>query len=409
MPYPVEGDVAWQVQKMIKLAPTLLISFSALVTLVQADVTVGAAGDCFLKVPAQPLTAKGLATPYILMAGSCDQTQADQQVFVEATVFDPHTKTFAVYQPLVINEGTQPAIAPVVPKLPRDAIVGIWVGANANSVTLTGDIGNCVNGLSSKDIFGQVAFCNAANFFKAVRQTKGVPILPIGKDSGGRPCPTTRFFGVIDQDQSDNVITTYLMAGNRFAQTTRKNRKALKNTTEISNGSDNSLVADFLDPALGCKPFEARSLMEKNVMLGSLALNELQASRQRPPVALVPANDPMVLSNGKPSLAKVNAYRRGVGQPLVSSLKQASTKTYCVNFDKIAPKYIKAIKNLIIKGPSPMPDVANNLLTFMGQRYAASWTNLGCDKLLKKTSAITVTLTNGIATAVQFCQSKPIK
>ncbi|KAF9356379.1 hypothetical protein BGX26_005369, partial [Mortierella sp. AD094] len=253
------------------------------------------------------------------------------------------------------------------------------------------------------------AFCNAYAFFAAVNAAgKGVKITPVGTDIDGRPCPTTRFFGVIDQDQSDNVITIYLQSGIRFAQNTQANRNALKNVTEIFNGSDNALISDFLDPPLGCKPFRAPSLMEKGVMLNSMALNELQATGQAPPVALVPSNDPMVLSNGQPSKAKVNAYRAGVDQTLITSLSQASPKTYCINFDNIAPNYIKSIKNRIINQPSPTPAVASNLFTFMGQRYFASWTNLGCDKLLKKTSAITVTMENGIAIAVQFGQSKPL-
>ncbi|KAF9173263.1 hypothetical protein BGX21_010735, partial [Mortierella sp. AD011] len=304
---------------------------------------------------------------------------------------------------------TKPAIDPVKPILPENAIVGIWFGANANSVTLVGDIGTCVNGLSSKDIFGQVAFCNAKAFFAAVKAAVDcVKIPPIGTDNAGRPCPTTRFFGIIDQDQSDNVNTVYLQSCNKFAQNTKKNRECLTDATEISNGSDNALVAALLDPPLGCKPFTAPSLMEEGVMLSSMALNELQATLQKAPVALVPASDPMVLSNNQPSLDKINAYRAGVDQPLITSLDKASTRKYCINFDKIAPKYIKAIKDDIINQTSPTPSVADNLFTFMGQRYFASWTNLGCDKLLKKTSAITVTNKCGVAVAVHFCQSKPI-
>ncbi|KAG0358083.1 hypothetical protein BC939DRAFT_499058 [Gamsiella multidivaricata] len=369
-------------------------------------------GACFLHVPKYPFSAKGLATPYILKKGNCDQTNPDQQVFVEATIFDPDTKTFAVYHPLVINEGTKPAIDPIVPKLPKNAVVGLWFGANSDSVTLTGDIQRCTNGLSSTDIFSQVAFCGAEHFFKVVhaadKSGKDVVIPPIGTDIHGNPCPTTRHFGIIDQDQSDNVITTYLQKGNRFAQATKANRQKLKKFVEFANGSDNALVAELIDPAIKCKPFKAPSLMEPNVMLGSMALNELHATRQRAPVALIPSSDPMVLSNNKPSIRKLNAYRKGVDQPLVPHLYLASPKDYCINFDKIAPGYIQSIAKQIVGRPSPATDVADNLLTFMGQRYAASWVNLACDKILKKTSAITVTTKKGVATEVHFHQSKKI-
>ncbi|KAF9366028.1 hypothetical protein BGX34_006739 [Mortierella sp. NVP85] len=369
-------------------------------------------GACFLRVPKHPLTAKGLATPYILKNGNCDQTNPEQQVFVEATIFDPDTKTFGVYHPLVINEGSEPAIDPTVPTLPKNAIVGIWFGANANSVTLTGHTDGCVNGLSNKDIFGQVAFCNAENFFKVVHEQGDVVIPPIGTDLHGNPCPTTRHFGIIDQDPSDNVITTYLRKGHRFAQATKANRKKLGKHgkfVEFANGSDNALVASLIDPAIKCTPFMAPSYMEPDVMLGSMALNELHAGKQQPPLALIPAADPMVLSNGKQSIKKLNAYRRGVDQPLVTKLSQANTKDYCRNYDKIAPPYIHSIAKQLAKRPSPSAAAANNLLTFMGQRYAASWVNLGCDKVLKKTSAITVTVDkNGVAIKIHFHQSKPI-
>lgn len=91
---------------MVKITSYFLISLSAsLLALsgsVEAKPTLGA---CILNVPKNPLTAKGLASPYILKKGNCDQTIADQQVFVEATVFDIDTNTFSVYHPLVINEG----------------------------------------------------------------------------------------------------------------------------------------------------------------------------------------------------------------------------------------------------------------------------------------------------------------
>jgi hypothetical protein len=90
---------------MAKFTSLVLLSIPA--TLLAFSEAKSQPGACFLHVPKDPLSAKGLATPYILKKGNCDQTIADQQVFVEATVFDPDTKTFGVYHPLVINEGTK--------------------------------------------------------------------------------------------------------------------------------------------------------------------------------------------------------------------------------------------------------------------------------------------------------------
>src|SRR3989442_10174447 len=76
--------------------------------------------DCTLIVPSNPLTAQGLATPYQLVAtqpanGPCNEANAAQAAFVQAAVVDPARGNIAVYDPLVIDRGAQPAIAPLVP------------------------------------------------------------------------------------------------------------------------------------------------------------------------------------------------------------------------------------------------------------------------------------------------------
>src|SRR6266852_5518613 len=78
--------------------------------------------DCTLIVPAQPLTAQGLATPYQLLAtnpanGPCNEANKVQAAFVQGAVFDPATATISIYNPLVVDQGTQPAAAPVMPNL----------------------------------------------------------------------------------------------------------------------------------------------------------------------------------------------------------------------------------------------------------------------------------------------------
>src|SRR4051794_14342192 len=162
--------------------------------------------DCTLVVPADTLSAAGLATPYRLTAtdpgkGACHESEPDQAAFVQATILDPATGKLAVYSPLVIDDGDQPAAAPVTPALPAGAVVGIWFGYNGDNLTLRdahGSLaaGRCVNGLDGS-IFGQFAACNAAGFFTAANQAIGagkltVPALGTGRD--GQPCGTTRDF-----------------------------------------------------------------------------------------------------------------------------------------------------------------------------------------------------------------------
>ena len=85
--------------------------------------------------------------------------------FVQATILDPATGKLSVYEPLVITQGTQPAVAPVVPTLPAGAVVTIDFGFNGTNLTQVGATpnalrqGNCVDGLNGS-IFGQVSFCN---------------------------------------------------------------------------------------------------------------------------------------------------------------------------------------------------------------------------------------------------------
>lgn len=234
--------------------------------------------QCVINIPADPLSAKGLATPFTVKG--CDQTDRAQASFIEGMVYDPANNQVSVYSPLLINDGTKPAIMPKKPKLPKNAVVGLWFGSNADSITLTGPglaTGNCVNGLGSS-LFGQVAFCNAKEWFAA---TQAVPVPPLGTAVDGKPCLTTRDFGHVDMDPSDNVVTQYLLsADKKLAQDTAANRKKLKNFTVLANGSDNRLL-EVVDGVLGCSAFQAPNLADDNALVGSQALNELSAAKHQ--------------------------------------------------------------------------------------------------------------------------------
>jgi hypothetical protein len=367
--------------------------------------------DCSLLVPADPLSAQGLATPYQLVAtnpknGPCHEANPDQGAFVEASVIDPATGKVSVYSPLVIDINSKPAIAPVVPQLPNGAIVGIWFGYQGDNLTLRGagvKAGNCVNGINGS-IFGQVAFCNATAFFQAANQAikdgKLVPP-PLGMGKDGKPCPSVRDFTAVDQDQSDNVTTIYLVtAKGQIAQMSAANVAQMPDALPMKNGSDNGLVSRVLDGALGCQPWKVSDLADAGGMVTSQALLELQAAaHQTAPIAVVPAGDPMVLLNGKLNLNKLNAYRLGVDQPVLQSLADASTKTYCQNMLAAAPQRYLLDAPLTLTKPSPDPAAANNLFTFLAQRFVAAFdTELNCTGLLKVKDPIKVkTDKNGVA------------
>jgi hypothetical protein len=355
--------------------------------------------NCTLIVPDGALTAQGLATPYRIRTsdwtlGSCREL-VDNAAFVQATILDPATGNITVYNPLVIGAFQDPAVPPVVPKLPDNAVVGIWFGFNGDQLKLRGassstlSDANCVNGVEGS-IFGQVAFCNARQFFAAARQVGYANLHPappaLGTAVDGQPCPTVRSFFTVDQDQSDNVTSTYLTTTSGLAQNTAANRARFPDATVLANGSDNKLLAIALDSAFGCTPYKAPDLADPGAMVTAQALNEIMASlRQAPPVALVPSGDPMVLVNGAPSVFKQNRYRAGVGQPLVGSgtLALSTTTTndtaaYCKNLVAVQPPRLKANQTLFSGRASPDPAAATNLFTFMGQRFVASLQELNC-------------------------------
>jgi len=73
--------------------------------------------NCTIAVPANPLSAAGLATPYQLGDG-CSMANGTEEAFVEATILAPNG-SIQVYNPLVIDAGTQPAAAPAAPTIAR--------------------------------------------------------------------------------------------------------------------------------------------------------------------------------------------------------------------------------------------------------------------------------------------------
>jgi hypothetical protein len=368
--------------------------------------------NCTLQVPANPLSARGLASPYVLGDG-CEMTNPDLQAYVEADIINPRTGRITVYNPLVITEGTTPAATPVPPRVRRGDVVGIMFGFNGDNLLLTGTgnslrQGNCVNGLG-QSLFTQVAYCNSPAFYQAANRdiARGLLKIPaLGTGSDGQACPTVRGFDVVDQDQSDNVVTTYLInAQGQTAQDSAANVAGLPGVTAINNGSDNALVNKFMDPALGCTPYEFHDKTAAAGVSGSQITDELMAAADQPaPVALVPLNDPMTQVNGESSTMKTNMFRIGVGQPLVSQAQTADTPAnYCKNMVQVGVARISADEKQFSAFATPVPGTGNNLFTFLAARLSASWGNLGCGALLNAPDPVNVTVdANGVATAATF-------
>jgi hypothetical protein len=387
--------------------------------------------NCDIIVPANPLSARGLATPYQLTGtdgmtpaeSGCQMSNAARLgAFVQATILDPATGALSVYDPLVVTRGTRPAVVPSVPKIPANAVVTIDFGFNGKDLFQVGATpttladANCVNGQAGS-MFGQVAFCNGINFFNAVEKDEREGLLKVrspgtsdkiiasGGDMGtGQACPVTRNFEVAGQDPGDDVTTEYLLnpLTGQTAQNTTSNAGNIAGATLLLSRSDNTLLDLFLDPVLGCTPFQAPDLANNDQPTTSQALDEILAGAYQPKIAaLVPENDKMMLNgDGELDAAKTNMYRGELGQAPISnaSNKTSDPEMYCQNIVDIQTPFLAANQKLLATGQSPVTAVGDNLLTFMANELNMSFTSLGCQHF-RLTDPVRV-IRNGAGAAV---------
>jgi hypothetical protein len=399
---------------------------------------------CDIIVPANPLSALGLATPYQLTGpngmtpaqSGCEMSNgAKLGAFVQATILDPATGALSVYEPLVITQGTRPdapGMKLTPPVIPADAVVTIDFGFNGTDLVQVGATpttladAHCVSGQAGSP-FGQTSFCNGVNFFNAVQQAerKGllkVPspgtsnaIVPSGGDMGtGRSCPVIRNFEVAGLDPGKSVTTTYLLnpLTGQTAQNNSTSRGYVAGATLLHNNSANAVLDQYVDPILGCTPFEAPDLSNASVPAFSEALDEIAAGAYQPKTAaLVPENDKAVTDGGQSDPAKTDRYREELGQAPVSAAtdKSSSPAMYCQNLVDIQTPFLAANQKVLAAGQSPVTATAGNLLTFLANDLSASFTSLGCQQFhltnpvtLKRNSAgaaIAATFDTAVQTA----------
>lgn len=351
--------------------------------------------DCTLAVPKNPLTAKGLATPYVLSSAglACSETSEGTAAFVQATILDPATGQVSVYDPEVVTAGTTAPVTPPVPVLPKNAVVAVWTGFNANVLLLTGQ------GSRQFVNFAQQGYDNSPGFFAALRQSvrRGKTVVPpTGTASSGKACPTTDDYSIVDQDPNDNVPVTYAF------------------DADVSNGSDEQLL-DLVLGSLGCSTWQVPSL-DPSVSGGATStdglLQEEQASVfQGSPAATVPGNDEFVtsdgnfvppLGDGQPDLFLLDLYRAQVGQPLTGNAN--NTRAFCLGLENTGAPRLAADYNAEALAPAPaFAQIGNNLALVLGARFAGTWGNLNCQGLTGVASPLQVTTdANGVATAETY-------
>jgi hypothetical protein len=317
-----------------------------------------------------------------------------------------------VYNPLVITQGTQPEVAPTPPTIARGSQVILSVGFNGGALALVGRgarQGNCLDAFGNS-LVDQTPQCNAVNFYRMAnaeirRGTLKIPATGTGKD--GQACQTTRDFALIDQDQSDNAVASYLFdpATGHAAQATAANVAAMTGATVEQNGSDNGLLDKFVDPALGCTPFTATNPTNPAGQSSSQALNELSArANQKGTIALLPVNNPQLLVGGNFSIGKTNAYRIETDQPRLAATTNTSRNAarYCQNMVNIATPRLKLDAAMETGTASPVPALGNNLANFLAARLSGSFDNLNC-KNYGLTNPVTLQPdANGVATGATF-------
>jgi hypothetical protein len=388
--------------------------------------------DCDIIVPADPLSARGLATPYQLTGvdgktpaeSGCRMSNAARLgAFVQATILNPATGALSVYDPLVITQGTRPAVKPTIPTIPANAVVTIDFGFNGRDLSPVGATptalaqAGCVSGQAGSP-FGQVSFCNGTGFFAAVRKDERagllkVPspgasdrIIPSGGDLGtGRACPVTRNFEVAaDQASANDVTTEYLLnpLTGQTAQDTTSNAGNMAGATLLFSPNDDSLLDQFLDPVLGCTPFQAPDLANNDQPTSSQALDEILAGAYQPKIAaLMPENDQVVRGiDGAFDPAKTDLYREELGQSPIGGGSAAGSdpQQYCQNIVDIQTPFLAANRAILAAGQSPVTAAGDNLLTYMANRLNTSFANLGCQRF-GLTNPVTVTR-NGAGAAI---------
>jgi hypothetical protein len=380
------------------------------ISLNQTAAQAAASMNCTLEVPANPLSAVGLATPWQLGDGCSMENAGTEGAFVEATILAPNG-SLSVYNPLVVTAGTQPAVTPTAPTITAGSVIEISVGFNGTNLVLTGPgarQGNCIDALG-QSLIGQVSACDAVQFYKVANAdiAKGTLKVPaLGTATDGQACETTRDFALIDQDPSDNVVSQYLItAGGQTAQNSPANAASLTGATVLVNGSDDALLSEFVDPANGCTPFTAPDPTYPKADAPSQALNELSARvNQTGTIAVVPPNDEMVLVNGNMSVAKTNVYRSLVDQPLLAANTNPVTVAadFCQNMVNIAPARDNLDLTADTAFDTPVATIGDNLGTFMANRLSMSFVNLGCSTY-GLTNPVNVTLDgDGVATAASY-------
>ena len=195
-----------------------------------------------------------------------------------------------------------------------------------------------------------------------------------------------RDFSFVDSTPGDGVVTSYLLSlQGGTAQNSAKNRNILLSKHEgytvisnIDNGADNALLNNYVLPAVACTPWTVTDLVSGQ-MIGASVLNQIQSDldyTQDVPKAQVPLTDAQVLTNGKGNLIKLNAYRAGLYQSLltmVKPLQDGDPASYCMAMTTYTSNLLGTSPTYFQSFPSPNTNIAANLYDYLVLRFQNSF------------------------------------
>ncbi|KAJ3383370.1 hypothetical protein HDU84_003654 [Entophlyctis sp. JEL0112] len=325
----------------------------------------------------------------------------------DITMFDKATNKLYAYVPLIVNAGSTNFVAPSAPNFyVPNANTVMYMGCGTNAVTTTLQDTKNGAGLAAANCTAsglvQYAGCNGANFYGAVNAaltagTFKAPALAVSPVNN-RLCYTDFSCAMVDMDPQDNAPSIYLVSKtNTIAQQTTANLAmaqftAAQGGTTVTIGSDMVVQNIVYDTALQCTDFMIPSAIDGLMMntMGNTNIfgiaNDLNANSQR--TCLSPLNDAFVTATGTYTAAdtqpgsmaftKMNAKRLLTGlQPFATvQAAAADAKVFCARFLAYSSDMIFNAFHVV--GMAPAMPVANNMATFLMQRFVASWAGLGC-------------------------------
>jgi hypothetical protein len=103
-----------------------------------------------------------------------------------------------------------------------------------------------------------------------------------------------------------------------------------------------------------------------------------------------------------PDMSKLNNYRAAINQPIAKTPAEASTLYFCKHFAILHVPRLQKNVDLLSALPSPMADVANSLFTFMAQRFANSFAQLGCPVMMDVQNPVQLNQVNMITVGATF-------